>query len=301
MLAAGATAVAADPEMVHFPSADKKTELVGYLFMPAKNAHRGAVVMVHGRSGPYRSTVKDGCKLVAHGVESPCNASTLSGRHVQWGEFWAARGYLALHVDSFGPRGKGHGFGRFTHGSPEREDVNERTVRPLDAEGALAWLRQRDDVASDRIFLQGWSNGGSTTLNVMHRQKSGTGGFRAALSFYPGCGPKALIDTQLAAGAPLTVFLGSADEEVSPRACRDLLEEARSRGAPVEIAWYEGAAHDFDNPLPARQADEANRAAREDSMRRAEAAFAFEPHWRSRPRPPRDKYGVGATDAEPGL
>jgi dienelactone hydrolase len=78
----------------------------------------------------------------------------------------------------------------------------------------------------------------------------------------------------LAVRAPLTVFLGSADEEVSPRTCRDMLEEAKSRGAPVEIAWYEGAAHDFGNPLPARQRDEANREARADSMRRAEAAFA---------------------------
>jgi carboxymethylenebutenolidase len=269
-MALASGAVAAEPETVHFPSADGRTELAGYLFRPAKDANRGAVVMLHGRSGPYRSTVKDACTLVARGVESPCNASTLSGRHAQWGEFWAARGYLALHVDSFGPRGKGHGFGRFTHGSPEREDVNERTVRPLDAEGALAWLRKRDDVAADRIFLQGWSNGGSTTLNVMHRQMAGAPGFRAALSFYPGCGPRALIDTRLSVGAPLTVFLGSADEEVSPKTCREVLEGAKSRGANVEIVWYEGAVHDFDNPLPARQADVANRAARDDSMRRSE-------------------------------
>ncbi len=274
LLAASLPVAAALPETVYFPSADGRTELVGYLFRPAGTARRAAVVMLHGRSGPYRSTVKDACRLVARGVESPCNASTLSGRHVQWGEYWAARGYLALHVDSFGPRGKGHGFGRFTHGSAQREDVNERTVRPLDAEGALAWLRQRDDMAAGRIFLQGWSNGGSTALNVMHRQAPGPAGFRAALSFYPGCGPRALVDTRLDAGAPLTVFLGAADEEVSPVTCRNVLQDAKSRGAPVGIVWYEGAAHDFDNPLPARQADAANRAAREDSMRRAEAFLA---------------------------
>jgi glutathione S-transferase len=34
---------------------------------------------------------------------------------------------------------------------------------------------------------------------------------------------------------------------------------------------------------------------------RARSSFAFEPHWRSRPWPPRDKYGAGATDAELGL
>jgi glutathione S-transferase len=34
---------------------------------------------------------------------------------------------------------------------------------------------------------------------------------------------------------------------------------------------------------------------------RARSSFAFEPHWRSRPWPPRDKYGVAATDADLGL
>ena len=63
---------------------------------------------------------------------------------------------------------------------------DERTVQPLDAEGALAWLRDRNDVAPGRIFLQGWSNGGSTALNTMIRQGA-KGGFRAALAFYPGC------------------------------------------------------------------------------------------------------------------
>lgn len=34
---------------------------------------------------------------------------------------------------------------------------------------------------------------------------------------------------------------------------------------------------------------------------RTRSSFAFEPHWRTRPWPPRDKYGVPATDAALGL
>ncbi|MBI5275627.1 MAG: glutathione S-transferase family protein [Burkholderiales bacterium] len=34
---------------------------------------------------------------------------------------------------------------------------------------------------------------------------------------------------------------------------------------------------------------------------RTRSSFAFEPHWRSRPWPPRDKYAVSATDAQLGL
>jgi glutathione S-transferase len=34
---------------------------------------------------------------------------------------------------------------------------------------------------------------------------------------------------------------------------------------------------------------------------RTRSSFVFEPHWRDRPWPPRDKYGVSSTDAELGL
>lgn len=34
---------------------------------------------------------------------------------------------------------------------------------------------------------------------------------------------------------------------------------------------------------------------------RSKSSFAFEPHWRDRPWPPRDKYGVSATDEQLGL
>jgi dienelactone hydrolase len=153
----------AEPATVYFASADGKTRLVGYLFAPSTGGPHPAVVMLHGRAGLYSSNVNAECTLVARERASPCNATSLSKRNAAWGAYWAERGYVALLPDSFGPRGRGHGFGRFTHGDPEREDVNERTVRPLDAEGALDYLRSRTDVVADRIYLQGWSNGASTT------------------------------------------------------------------------------------------------------------------------------------------
>jgi len=162
-------AAAAAPQTVYFRSADG-TALTGYLFQPSTPGPWPAIVMLHGRGGPYSSNDNEECSFVGVGTASPCNASTLSKRHAMWGEYWSARGYLALLPDSFGPRGKAYGFGRFTHGDPDRADVNETNVRPLDAEGALAFLRSRGDVVSSQIFLQGWSNGGSTALNVMIRQ-----------------------------------------------------------------------------------------------------------------------------------
>ncbi len=127
------------PTTVQFPSADSTTTLTGFLYTPRdKRAERApAVVMMHGRAGPYSINVKD---------RGPYNASTLSKRHKMWGESWSALGYVAVLVDSFGPRGYPGGFGR--HTINERPDaVNEVTVRPLDAYGALAYLRGRSDVA----------------------------------------------------------------------------------------------------------------------------------------------------------
>jgi carboxymethylenebutenolidase len=149
----------AEPETVFFRSADGVSEIAGYFFKPTTPAPHPAIVLLHGRAGPYSANDNADCTFVSRGKRSACNASTLSKRHVMWGKFWAERGVLALLPDSFGPRGKAHGFGRFSHSDPDRDDVNEKTVRPLDAEGALEFLRARNDVVRDRIFLQGWSNG----------------------------------------------------------------------------------------------------------------------------------------------
>jgi dienelactone hydrolase len=268
-LALPKAASAETPATVYFASADGSTELVGYLFSPAEGGPHPAIVMLHGRSGPYSTNVNADCTLVARSVSSDCDATTLSKRHATWGQYWAERGYVALLVDSFGPRGKAHGFGRFTHGDPDRDSVNEKTVRPLDAEGALAYLRTRDDIIAGSIFLQGWSNGGSTLLNVVYRQGMQTTGFRAALAFYPGCGRAALLGPTIATAVPVTMFLGSDDEEVSPDICRRVAERSRSSGSPIDVIWYDGATHDFDDPGASRQSIPGNQAARRDALQRA--------------------------------
>ena len=267
------------PQTVWFPSQDGKTELVGYLFLPAGAGPHPAVVMLHGRAGPYSSRVAAGCTLVARDVRSPCTAATLSRRHLQWGRFWAGRGYVALHVDSFGPRGKAHGFARFTHDDPERDSVNERTVRPPDAFAALAWLRGRADVVPGRIGLQGWSNGGSTTLNAMGTEAPGrpaggaAAGFRAAIAFYPGCGKASLYQDKYRVAGRMMVFLGGADEEVSPEICVRTLERAKAAGGDLEFVVYPGASHGFDDPGEKRQSIPANSHATQDAMERAGRFF----------------------------
>jgi carboxymethylenebutenolidase len=267
-LARSQSASDATAARVNFPSADGRTTLVGYVFRPAVESGKRvpAVVMMHGRQGAYSTA--------AHGVY---DATTLSQRHQFWGRFWAGQGYMAVLVDGFGPRGYPEGFGRHTYGT-RPDELNEVTVRPLDAYGALAFLRSLSTVYPDRIGLQGWSNGGSATLAAMAPDAPGlpagdpAQGFRAALAFYPACGLKDhFAATRYQAYAPLRVYIGTADEEVSPQKCRALLTDA---GGDVRIHFYDEATHDFDDPGPRRQQLPANAEARSDVIERARSFFA---------------------------
>src|SRR5262245_5827508 len=254
------------PATVQFPSADGKTTLTGFVYTPKdRRAERApAVVMMHGRAGPYSLNVKS---------SGPYNASTLSKRHKMWGERWSALGYVAVLVDSFAPRGCPGGFAQGT--IKERPDaVNEATVRPLDAYGALAYLRSRSDVAPDQIGLQGWSNGGSAALAAMAVDAPGraTPGFRAALVFYAGCGLRGHFDAQgYRPYATVLAFHGTADEETSPQRCRQLIERSRALGGDISLKLYPGASHSFDDP--GRQKEPSNRAATTDAKMSSEALF----------------------------
>ena len=254
------------PETVQFWSRDGKTQLTGYLFRPQRPGPHPAVVMLHGRSGPYSSLRR-----------GTYTAETLTLRHKMWGNFWAERGYLALHVDSFGPRGFPDGFPKHSY-SERPSGVSERFVRPLDAYGALDYLRGRADVIGGRIGVQGWSNGGMTVLSTMVQTALGmkdanaTSGFRAAIALYPSC------RTQVREGnysfyAPLLILAASDDDEVSPAVCQGFAAEAQARGVAVEFVLYEGAHHSYDDPGKRKQSHEPNRYAMRHSLYRAENFF----------------------------
>jgi carboxymethylenebutenolidase len=258
--------VPAEPETVHFESLDQKTKLVGYLFSPQGAGRHPAVVMLHGRAGPYSS--------LAQGVYT---AETLSKRHLEWGRFWSERGYVALLVDSFGPRGYPQGFPVGSYEDRPAE-VSEQTVRPLDAYGALRYLRGRNDVRAERIGVQGWSNGAMTVLVTMSQHAPGIHnptretGFRVALAEYPGCGMEA-ISGEYKPYAHVLLLVASADAEVSPKKCASFAEKAKHEGADLDFLEFEGAEHNYDDPGKKKQANPANRNATEETRHRAEKLF----------------------------
>ena len=211
------------PDTVTFPSADQKTTLTGYVFRPphAGTERLPAVVMMHGRAGVYSSR-----------ADGTYDATTLSKRHKFWGETLAREGYLAILVDGFGPRGYPHGFPQHSYGDRPPE-FDETTVRPLDAYGALAYLRTRSDVDPKAIALLGWSNGGSATLAAMAAdtpalpQASVETGFRGALAFYPACGLKGNSMTAICLMRPCACSSARPTRRCRPSAARISSRKAR--------------------------------------------------------------------------
>jgi dienelactone hydrolase len=234
---------------------------------PAGAAPFAAVVLMHG----------------CHGV----SAST----H-EWGRWFVDRGYVALIVDSWQPRG-------ITDGCVPAEPELPNTARFDDAVGALRWLHARPYVDRGRIGIIGWSNGGVFAMAAVNgpslERARARGvvmpepGFRAAVAMYPG-GCYSLVQEQVV--RPLLALMGEADDWTSPRECAEMAAAMRARGADVSLVLYPGAVHYFDVRGQARRfiAEVENRnkpggccgatvgydaAAAEDAQRRIAAFFGY--------------------------
>ncbi|MEG3179350.1 dienelactone hydrolase family protein [Sphingomonas sp. LT1P40] len=241
-------------EDVTFLSRDGKTQVKGYLFKPANApAKLPAVVMMHGRGGAYSSLAK-----------GKYDASTLSSRHKAWGELLAKSGYAALMVDDFGAVGFPAGFAAGTY-ADRPAAVDEVDFRPLHAYGALRFLQSRADITANRVALLGWSNGASTTLAAMADDKPGDMrklGFAAGVALYPGCGLKKRFEKGYKPYHPVRVFMGTADEEVSPKLCQTFVDRSKAAGNDIALRMFEGATHSYDTPTKSRQSVQANATAK---------------------------------------
>jgi dienelactone hydrolase len=254
-LALPAAAQEVKVEEVTFLSRDGKTQVKGYLFKPADARGKlPAVVMLHGRGGAYSSLAR-----------GKYDASTLSSRHKAWGELLARNGYAALMVDDFGAVGFPAGFAAGTY-KDRPAAVDEVDFRPLHAYGALRFLQSRADVIPNRVALRGWSNGASATLAAMADDKPGDMrriGFAAGIALYPGCGLRKRFEKDgYKPYHPVRVFMGTADEEVSPKLCQAFVDRSKAKGNDIDLRMFEGATHSYDTPTKSRQSVEANATAR---------------------------------------
>jgi carboxymethylenebutenolidase len=270
LLALPALAQSSEPRTVTFPSADGHTTLTGYLFPPAGRPKIApAVVLLHGRGGVYLARAK--------GIYS---SVTLAKGIRTWANLWAGQGYWVLVVDSFGSRGVPSGV------APGRgKPVDELAVRPLDAYGALRYLRQSPRVRADRIGLEGWSTGADVALTVLDRAlvpptltQNGRG-FRIAVVMAPHCEALSRLTSPYLPYAPVHIFVGGHGEAgaAAAAACQKAASQGQSRGGDIATTVFPAAAPNFDDPVREHATSPANiaaaAAARQQAVRLIDAAL----------------------------
>jgi dienelactone hydrolase len=237
---------AAQPQEVVFDSLDG-TALKAWVFQPvdhskadiAKPKH-GTVVAFHGCGGLYAT--------------GGARKGELNSRHQAMADLLVEQGYNVVFPDSLTPRGET---------SICVQAIGSRNItqkeRRADALATLAWVAQQLWADAGRMAALGWSHGGSAVLavtdanqkDVKNQQLKNQLSFKTAVAFYPGCAESRKNDYR--PNAPLTLFLGADDDWTPPIPCIELAKQLQAETYPdkyaVELNVYEGAVHDFDNPV----------------------------------------------------
>ena len=154
-------------------------------------------------------------------------------RDHRWAERLTGWGYVTLQVDSFGPRGLSS---VCTYSGRDATDILQQRV--TDAYDAKRYLAGLPFVDRSRIAVMGWSHGGSTTLQALHKKTDDP--FRAAVAFYPRCEG---ILTGL--NAPLVILIGEADDWTPAGRCVEKMPKEQA-ASEVTLKVYPGAYHGFD-------------------------------------------------------
>jgi dienelactone hydrolase len=173
-------------------------------------------------SGPFPAVV------LLHG----CGGIQPKRDHL-WAERLSGWGYVTLQVDSFSSRGISNAC---TFSGDDSDNLLQKRV--MDAYDAQRYLAALPFVDRNRIAVMGWSQGGSTTLQSLYREKETP--FRAAIVFYPSCRrPFAAIKV------PLLILIGESDDWTPASRCIDMMPKGHA-SSEVILKVYPGAFHGFD-------------------------------------------------------
>ena len=194
--------------------------------------------------GPFPALVlQHQCGGLGVGRQKFSNTSML-----EWAKRAVDRGYVALLMDSLGPRGVDTvclGFKGGVNWGRGLKDVQQAAI----------YLRALDYVDKERVALAGYSWGGGIGLLASSRRAVETlnvpGRFNAVVAFYPPCyiRPRGRAPYELIVDGidrPVLVLLGGQDNETPPQECIDRLEPLKRAGSPVELHTYPQATHCWD-------------------------------------------------------
>ena len=96
-------------------------------------------------------------------------------------------------------------------------------------------------VQGGRVFLIGWSLGGTGLLHALDLLANHDLGISDAIAIYPGCGGVEPWSNAL----PVHIFLGEADDITSAETCRALVGRVNPE-LPVSVSSFPAARHGFD-------------------------------------------------------
>lgn len=225
-----APAPGAAQEIIRFqasqPSVAHSVELKAELYKPDQPGRHPAVVLMHGCGG-WQPAARFGLQTHAR--------------------FLKDHGFVALNLDSFGPRGSSGG----KLCDSDSDLYQALSYRTADAFDGLRYLQAQDFVAPDNIFLMGQSNGGAVAIRAAKiaapKTYNGGAAFRGVVAYYPWCGE--FGGSRVSLASPLLIFAGGKDDWVPARECQGV----RATGADLEVKIYPEAAHSFDlDILPQR-------------------------------------------------
>jgi len=186
---------------------------------PSKDAPNPAVLLVPGCSG---FVARNG---INHYDE---RASELQ-----------AAGYFVVFVDYLSRR-------HLTDCAGGR-DVSHAEVA-ADILEAAGWIKGQLDIASDKIFVIGWSYGGGGVIAALTAMPPGPPMFAKAVTYYPDC-RRAMPWSS--ASVSVLMLMGAMDEVAIPALC-----DRATRGVPpdrLHAVLYPNARHGFDmRGLPER-------------------------------------------------
>jgi len=195
---------------------------VGTLYRPAgdQEEKRPAVILVQGLGGPKRS------------------------REHAYGRWLAGHGYIALVPSTFASR---------SHRDSEHTWRALRVTTAMmtaDTFGGLKFLRAQPYVDANAIFVVGFSYGGMVAVlsaydQIMRYFLDGGPSFAGHVAYY-GCSvPR--MDDPTTTGAPVLMLLGAKDRNVSIPRSRQIAEDLRRGGSPVDLRIFEQAYHQWDS------------------------------------------------------
>ena len=245
-------------------------QFTGRVYKPQGDGPFPGVVLVHGCPGSlyYSDTFQE---------------ERLSGQYADWGEQTAAKGAVAIVIDSLEARGFDVEEDICGTGGKVLHEAEERKFDVIDTAKYLANVKQVD---SSKIAVASWSHGASSSVAAVERGLnpvlSTTGEYliKWVMFNYGGCGfygyyggsyNDASSVGDYLNSVPLYMTWGTADD--IPKRCEVFAEAARHLGASektgneIQTRVYSGAQHTYaaaDQDTKWTQADREARANAED-------------------------------------